>query len=108
MKKVKNDRIALTVELGLDKDTLKHIGNYRFEAKRNGEEVEILTHPIDEEGNEIEIRGLWIGGEEYEECTMCHELYPVSELHEEADMGCLCERCVRGIKSRGENLTLID
>ncbi len=41
-------------------------------------------------------------------CRWCGERFPEGELHEEADLGPLCGRCIDVIRSRGENLTLKD
>ena len=41
-------------------------------------------------------------------CQWCNELYPKSELHLEADLGLLCNRCVMAIRSRGEKLAIIN
>lgn len=37
-------------------------------------------------------------------CEWCDELYPESELRKEEDLGYLCNRCIKGIESRGEKL----
>ena len=39
-------------------------------------------------------------------CKWCGELFSRSELREEVDLGLLCDRCIAGIASRGEELTL--
>ena len=39
-------------------------------------------------------------------CQWCNELYPMSELHEETDLGLLCDNCIMAIESRGETLNL--
>ena len=39
-------------------------------------------------------------------CTWCEELFPESELREEADLGHLCDQCIMAIHSRGESLSL--
>lgn len=39
-------------------------------------------------------------------CEWCGELFSRSELREEVDMGLLCDRCIAGITSRGEELIL--
>lgn len=39
-------------------------------------------------------------------CEWCGELFSRSELREEVDLGLLCDRCIAGIASRGEELTL--
>lgn len=44
--------------------------------------------------------------EEYHECQWCKESFPESELHDEADLGYLCYRCIKAIQSRGETLFL--
>ena len=38
-------------------------------------------------------------------CQWCGTLLPESELHEENDLGLLCEKCIMAIRSRGEPLT---
>lgn len=42
--------------------------------------------------------------EEYQICKWCDELYPESELRKEEHLGYLCNRCIKGIESRGEKL----
>ena len=42
--------------------------------------------------------------DEWALCTWCEELYPKSELREEANLGFLCGHCVGAIHSRGEEL----
>lgn len=37
-------------------------------------------------------------------CAWCEELYPESELQEEASIGLLCDYCIQAIESRGEKL----
>ena len=39
-------------------------------------------------------------------CRGCDELFPESELREEKDMGNLCDQCINGFTSRGEELFL--
>jgi len=39
-------------------------------------------------------------------CEWCGELFSRSELREEVDLGLLCDRCIAGIASRGESLTI--
>lgn len=39
-------------------------------------------------------------------CTWCEELFPESELREEAELGRLCDQCIMAIHSRGESLSL--
>ncbi len=41
-------------------------------------------------------------------CRWCGERFPESDLHEEADLGPLCGRCIAAIRSRGESLSLKD
>ncbi len=52
----------------------------------------------------------WIEGteeaEETHKCEWCGEDFGESELHEDIDLGYLCDRCCRGIQSRGETLYL--
>lgn len=38
-------------------------------------------------------------------CELCKEDYPREELHFECQLGPLCNRCKRGLISRGEILT---
>jgi hypothetical protein len=44
--------------------------------------------------------------EEWKLCTWCEEIYPMSELRKEADMGYLCDHCIQAIWSRGEKLSI--
>ena len=44
--------------------------------------------------------------EELKECTWCKEEYEVSDLTQ-TDIGLLCDKCIRAIKSRGEDLILL-
>ena len=44
--------------------------------------------------------------EKCSKCQWCNELYPTSELHEETDLGLLCDNCIMAIESRGETLNL--
>ncbi len=37
-------------------------------------------------------------------CEWCGERFEKSELRKEADLGLLCNHCIRGIGSRGETL----
>lgn len=46
-------------------------------------------------------------GEAYAKCHWCEELYSISEMREEKDMGYLCDRCIHGILSHGEQLTIV-
>ena len=39
-------------------------------------------------------------------CQWCNDLFPENELHEEADLGLLCNNCIMAIESRGETLNL--
>ncbi len=39
-------------------------------------------------------------------CQWCSKLSPKRELHEEADLGLLCDSCIRAMESRGETLNL--
>lgn len=39
-------------------------------------------------------------------CEWCGELFSRSELREEVDLGLLCDRCIAGITSRGEELIM--
>lgn len=39
-------------------------------------------------------------------CSWCGETFDKADLHEELDLGLLCDSCVRAIKSRGEDLDL--
>ena len=39
-------------------------------------------------------------------CKWCGEEIPLSEAIKEADMGYLCDTCVRAISSRGEDLDI--
>lgn len=39
-------------------------------------------------------------------CKWCGEEIPISDAVKEADMGYLCETCVRAITSRGETLDI--
>lgn len=39
-------------------------------------------------------------------CEWCGELFSRSELRKEVDLGLLCDRCIAGIASRGEELIL--
>ena len=39
-------------------------------------------------------------------CEWCGELFSRSELREEVDLGLLCDRCIAGITSRGEDLIM--
>lgn len=64
---------------------------YAQTAKAENREIEIT-----EAGN----------GDEWKLCQWCDELFPVSELREEVDLGNLCDRCVNGITSRGEEVAL--
>ena len=49
----------------------------------------------------------WIAdGEEWHKCEWCGENFPESELQEEIDRGWLCQSCILGIWSRGEELYL--
>ena len=41
-------------------------------------------------------------------CKWCGEEIPISEAVKEADMGYLCDTCVRAITSRGETLNIIE
>ena len=41
-------------------------------------------------------------------CQWCNDLFPESKLHLEADLGFLCDRCIMALRSRGENLTLMN
>ena len=54
------------------------------------------VHPRKFKINEIE--------EETRVCKWCGEEYPESDMHKEKDMGWLCDQCIRGIESRGEEL----
>ena len=85
-----------------DDDTKFSIGNHELvccecaekealAAKKDNREIEIT-----ENGN----------GENWKLCQWCDELFPESELREEIDLGSLCNRCVAGIASRGEELAL--
>lgn len=38
------------------------------------------------------------------ECVWCHEVYPKDDCKKEKNMGYLCDKCQRAIKSRGEDL----
>ena len=60
-----------------------------LEAQNKNREIEIT------EGANEEIWQL---------CEWCHELLPESDLHDEADLGKLCNHCVSGISSHGEEL----
>lgn len=46
---IKNESKELINALNLDQNSLKHIGNFVFEATKNGKSVIIYTKPIDEE-----------------------------------------------------------
>ena len=37
-------------------------------------------------------------------CSWCGHEYPINELHQEVDLGWLCDKCEQAIKSRGEEL----
>ncbi len=39
-------------------------------------------------------------------CEWCGEEFDESELQKDVDLGYLCDRCMRGIASRGEKLIL--
>ena len=43
---------------------------------------------------------------QFDRCQWCNELSTTRELHEEADLGLLCDSCIRAIESRGEALNL--
>lgn len=60
-----------------------------IEARNEKREIEIT------EGSNEEVWQL---------CEWCHELLPESDLHDEADLGKLCDHCISGISSRGEEL----
>ncbi len=104
-KKVANDGKELIIALGLDAGTLRHLGNYWFTAKKDGNEIEIQTAPADEENETIEIKSVIMDGEEMEYCEWCKELMSASEMRKEEKLGYLCERCQMAIESRGEELT---
>lgn len=42
------------------------------------------------------------------QCAWCGEYFEPTELHREKDLGYLCDRCVSGIKSRGETFDFED
>jgi hypothetical protein len=46
-------------------------------------------------------------GDSYAKCAWCEDLYPISEMKEEKEMGYLCDWCVQGILSHGEQLTIV-
>lgn len=43
---------------------------------------------------------------EMHKCEWCGEEYELTELRMDADLGCLCNTCIRAITSRGETLCL--
>lgn len=83
------DETMLTVD---DHETvcLEYATKMANEAKAENRELEIT----DENGD------AWFL------CTWCEELFPESELREEADLGHLCDQCIMAIHSRGESLSL--
>jgi len=42
--------------------------------------------------------------EDTEKCAICDEYFPVSDMIDESDFGYVCDKCFRGLKSRGEDL----
>jgi hypothetical protein len=41
-------------------------------------------------------------------CFNCGEDYELSELKQETNLGPLCDSCIRALRSRGEELTIIE
>ncbi len=66
------------------------------------DEIEEDDHfSVDEEDDDINLYDMAT-------CAWCGEKYPEEELHKEKDMGYICDRCKKGIESRGEHLDFKD
>ena len=61
---------------------------------------------FDEVAEEINPHDIGIG-KDTEECEWCHELYESSELVK-TDLGTLCSQCVQAIRSRGEEVIILE
>lgn len=77
--------------------------NYLADRICNNEHDHVIQIKLD---NKIIYLGEAYNGEEEEElgaCDWCEEDYPVDEL-QKTDVGMLCDRCIRAVKSRGEEI----
>ena len=81
-------------EIEAEYERLKRDGE--TEAETIGDYIENITDP----NGTCE----WID-EIFHKCQWCGTLLPECELHEENDLGLLCEKCIMAIRSRGEPLT---
>lgn len=102
---VKNDGKGLVELLGLDAGTLEHQGNYCFMVAKGESRVDIYTEPTDESNDYIRVTSVYIDDEEYDFCEWCGELLPIESLLTETKLGNICDKCKKGIASRGESLT---